>query len=81
MELEPEPAGEFRVNGYTVWHGREGAPEVGILCGRTAQGKRAWAQTRRDAHELMAAMESEEFVGRSGRISGRADGVNLVDFD
>lgn len=80
LEIDPEPRGPFAVDSYTVWHDRDGEPDVGILVGRTASGKRAWAQTRRDDHDLMRAMMAQEWVGKSGRIVGRDDGVNLVEF-
>lgn len=80
MEVELGPKGEFIVDAYTVWHGRDGAPESGTLCGRTLDGKRAWAQTPPGAVDLLNAMETEEWVGRRGRIAGRDGAVNLVDF-
>ena len=80
LEIDPEPSGEFRVDGYTVWHDRGGEPELGILCGRTAEGKRAWAQTPREDKDLLRAMMREEWVGRSGKFLGRQQNVNLVSF-
>jgi len=40
LEVDLEPTGTFRVDSYTVLHDREGEPQTGILCGRTAQAKR-----------------------------------------
>lgn len=80
LETDPEPSGEFCVEGYTVWHDRSGEPEVGILCGRTDRGKRAWAQTPREDKDLMRAMMQEEWVGRRGKFVGRQENVNLVSF-
>lgn len=80
MEVDPEPSGEFRVESYTVWHDREGEPEVGILCGQTSGGKRAWAQTRKDDRGLLDAMMKQEWIGMRGRIATREGKANLVEF-
>jgi acetyl-CoA C-acetyltransferase len=64
-------AGEGVVEAYTVMHDRDGAPETGLCAVRTPDGGgRTWG-TVRDAG-VLAAMESEEFVGRSTSID--ADG-------
>ncbi len=80
LELDPEPHGEFSVDGYTVWHSRDGDPEVGILCGRSPTGRRVWAQTHREDHDLMEALMKEEWVGRRGRIAAREGAVNIAEF-
>ncbi len=80
LEIDAEPSGDFLVDGYTVWHDRDGQPEVGILIGRTSSGKRAWAQTRKDNKELMAAMMKEEWCGKRGKIGGKSGKANLVEF-
>ncbi|MGD9648554.1 MAG: acetyl-CoA acetyltransferase [Pirellulales bacterium] len=80
VEVDPAPQGALTVDAYTVWHDPAGVPEVGIVLGRTASGRRAWAQTRREDKALLAAMTQEEFVGRTGRISGREGEVNLIEF-
>lgn len=84
LEVDPEPEGPFTLDGYTVWHGRDGAPRFAIFCGRTDAGKRAWAQSRPGDRDLMEALMREEWVGRAGRITGRVTGpqgpVNQAEF-
>jgi acetyl-CoA C-acetyltransferase len=80
LEIDAEPAGILTVDGYTVWHDREGRPDIGIVCGRTADGKRAWAQTPAGDTEVLRAMMAEEWVGRAGRIRGRDGNINRIEF-
>jgi acetyl-CoA C-acetyltransferase len=80
LGLDAEPSGRFTVDGYTVWHGRDGEPMNAILCGRTAAGKRAWAQSSPGDHDLLHALMTEEWVGRSGRITGRQEKINQAEF-
>ncbi len=80
LEVDPEPAGPLRVDSYTVLHDREGRPEFAFLCGRTKEGKRAWARTPVGAGEVLEAMMKEEWVGREGRIARREGKMNIVEF-
>lgn len=80
LEIDPEPAGTLVVEGYTVWHDREGRPDIGIVCGRTTEGRRAWAQTCAGDAEVLRAMMTEEWVGRAGRIRGRDGCINRIEF-
>ena len=80
LEVDLEPTGAFRVDSYTVLHDREGEPETGILCGRTAQAKRAWAQISEGNREVLESMMKEEWVGRQGRITHRSGNTNIVEF-
>jgi len=79
LRIAREPRGAFLVDGYTVWFERDGQPNLGILCGRTESGDRAWANTPPDA-DLLRAMTEEEWVGRAGRITRRVGDVNIVEF-
>ena len=67
-ELEMRPSGTARVETYTIIHDREGLPELGIVAARLEDGRRCWANTEKDV-DLMEAMEKDEFIGRTGRIS------------
>lgn len=81
LETDAAPSGGFTIDSYTVWHDQNGAPEYGILIGRTDEGKRAWAQTNKADKDLLGAMMSEEWVGRKGRVTGEKQGkANLVAF-
>ena len=80
LEIDTRPSGSFTVDGYTVWHNRAGQPEIGILCGRTETGKRAWAQTLPGDCDLLVAMMKEEWVGKTGRVARRDGEVNRVEF-
>ena len=79
LVIDHEPSGRFIVDAYTIWHDRQGEPELGILCGRTEAGKRAWARTPADP-TLFWAMMSEEWVGKTGHVRGREGSANIVDF-
>jgi acetyl-CoA C-acetyltransferase len=65
LVLDPEPDGAGRVEGYSVMHGRAG-PEQAFLACRTADGRRAWGVAREPG--LLAALEAEEWVGRTVRL-------------
>jgi acetyl-CoA C-acetyltransferase len=80
LVLDAEPSGSLTIDGYTVWHGRDGDPLNAIFCGHTAAGKRAWAQSRPGDRELLQAIMAEEWVGRTGRITGRKGQVNHAEF-
>jgi len=59
--------GPVVVEGYTVMHDRDGAPEVGICALGTPDGTgRTWGTTR-DA-DTLAALEDSEHVGRSATV-------------
>lgn len=64
------PEGEGVVEAYTVVFDREGAPERGIVLGRSADGKRFLANTPSDRSLLEDFVKIEE-VGRRGRLSLR----------
>jgi acetyl-CoA C-acetyltransferase len=66
-EIAEEPAGPAVVETYTVAHGRDGAPERGIVVGRLADGRRFLAVAPAD-RALLEAMEREEQVGRAGTV-------------
>ncbi|MGD1976278.1 MAG: acetyl-CoA acetyltransferase [Gammaproteobacteria bacterium] len=80
LEIDPEPAGMLVVDGYTVWHDREGQPDIGIVCGKTTDGKRAWAQTPAGDADVLLAMMTEEWVGKAGRIRERDGRINRIEF-
>jgi acetyl-CoA C-acetyltransferase len=80
MEVELEPSGTITVDAYTVIHGFDNAPERGIICGRTSEGKRAWANTPPGDTDVLNAMEQEEWVGKAGKITGRDGDINLIEF-
>jgi acetyl-CoA C-acetyltransferase len=61
---------------YTVEHDRAGAPSEAIVVGRLENGGQRFFA--RAPHEILDAMEREEFVGRQGRVRN-IDGVNLFD--
>jgi hypothetical protein len=47
-------------------HDREGAPETGYVAVRMPDGRRGWGVTNEP--DLMKAMTTEEFVGRTATI-------------
>lgn len=77
---EAEPDGPATVETFTVIHGRDGAPERGIIIGRLKNGRRFIANAEPDQATL-EAMEREETVGRAGRVSrDPATGLNIFRF-
>ena len=69
-------AGSARVASYTVAHGRDGAPEWGLVIGDLADGSRAYGKVE-DA-SLLVELESREFVGETVELVPADGGVNLV---
>lgn len=75
--LAEAPSGAGVVETYTVVHGRDGAPERGIVLGRDASGCRFVANTPSD-RALLEAVEARELVGAPGRLS-HTDGLTRFD--
>ena len=68
-EVDADFTGPAVIESYTVMHGHEG-PEVAIAALRTPARTRAWARSH-DA-ELMAAMMTDEPIGRPAEVHGEA---------
>ena len=68
--------GEVTVAAYTVAHGRDGAPEWGLVIGDLPDGRRAYGRVEDAA--LLADFEAREWVGSAVALEARADGVNVV---
>jgi acetyl-CoA C-acetyltransferase len=83
VDAEPAPAhveeasGPATIETYTVVHGRDGAPERGVVIGRLADGRRTLA-TLPTERAVLEALERAEGVGRPGTLSTR-DGRNLFE--
>ena len=69
-EIVAEASGAGTVEAYTVQHGRDGRPAVGIVVVRLADGRRCWANLTDAA--ILDRMEQEEFVGRAGQVRHHA---------
>jgi acetyl-CoA C-acetyltransferase len=72
--LAEEASGRGTIEAYTIAHGRNGAPERGVVIGRLTDGRRFLAVVRAKP-DVLAAMEGEEQVGRVGTVRCEA-GVN-----
>ncbi|MHB8669465.1 MAG: thiolase C-terminal domain-containing protein [Acidimicrobiales bacterium] len=57
--------GPAKVASYTVAHGRDGAPAWGLAICDVAPGVRAYARVEGDDQDLLADLESSEWVGRT----------------
>jgi acetyl-CoA C-acetyltransferase len=68
--------GEATVASYTVAHGRDGAAEWGLVLADVAPRVRGYGRVEEPA--LLAALEAEEWVGRSVTLREGPGGVNLV---
>ncbi len=66
--------GPVTIEAYTVMHGHDGSPEVGLCALTTPAGARTWGRVT----DLVAAaaMTREEAIGRSGHLE--ADGTVMV---
>ena len=69
-----EAGGTGVAEAYTVVYDREGAPERGIVLGRTEDGRRFLANTPSD-RSLLEAFVAVEEVGRRGKLSHQ-EGLN-----
>jgi acetyl-CoA C-acetyltransferase len=70
-----EPGGRGTIEAYTVVHGRDGAPERGVVIGRLDDAHRFIAVLPAD-RGLLEDMERVEGVGRGGAV--RFDGQRCV---
>jgi acetyl-CoA C-acetyltransferase len=68
---DPAYAGPVTVEGYTVMHGRDGEPELGIAAVLTPEGARTWG--RCGDGEVLASMLAKEFVGRGADIDAEGN--------
>ncbi len=75
--LVEEPSGTGVVEAYTVVHGRDGAPERGVVIGRLDDGRRFIATLPAD-RAVLEGMERVEGVGRPGRVRS-VGGRNVFD--
>jgi acetyl-CoA C-acetyltransferase len=74
--LKEEPSGAATVETYTVLFDREGAPESGIVIGRTSDGRRFISNTPAD-RRLLESMTKREFIGTTGTVAQAEDGRNV----
>ncbi len=63
-----EAEGLATIETYTVVHGRDGAPQRGIVIGRLDDGRRFLANTPAGDRATFEALERQEGVGRRGRV-------------
>jgi acetyl-CoA C-acetyltransferase len=71
--------GDAVIAAYTVHHGRDGAATDAVaVCDvvGTTDGARCYAASRDG--ELLAALETDEWVGRTVRLADGGEGVNLM---
>lgn len=68
-------SGNATVASYTVAHGRDGAPEWGLVIGDIADGSRVYGKVEDIA--LLHEMEQREFVGETVELVASENGVNL----
>ncbi len=67
-EVVEEASGSATIETYTVAHGRDGAPERGVVIGRLRDRRRFLAVLPRD-RGVLEAMERDEQVGRAGTVT------------
>lgn len=75
LEVHEDCSGGGTIEAYTAVYDREGAPERGIITGRSDDGKRFIANTPGDK-DLLQDLVSKEGVGRKGTLSV-ADGMQV----
>jgi acetyl-CoA C-acetyltransferase len=76
MPIADVHAGPVTVASYTVAHGRDTAPEWGLVIGDIGDGTRAYGKVEDAA--LLGEMEANEFVGATVELVPADGGVNLV---
>lgn len=71
-------AGPAAVETYTVFYNREGAPHLGVVIGRTPDGRRFLARVDGSDGDTIARLTSEaaEPVGALGAVTQDPDGLN-----
>ncbi len=74
-EIAEAPQGEATVESCTACY-QGGEPTYGFVIGRTPGGARFLARVEEDP-DTLAAMTTEEVIGRKGRVSQSPAGVNL----
>ncbi|HZP56275.1 MAG TPA: acetyl-CoA acetyltransferase [Dehalococcoidia bacterium] len=72
-----EPSGKATVETYTVVFDRDGAPELGIIIGRTEDGRRFIANAP-DERALLESMTQREMIGTAGTVVRARDGERNV---
>jgi acetyl-CoA C-acetyltransferase len=70
--LVDRASGPATIETYTVVHGRDGAPERGVVIARLADGRRTLATLPAD-RAVLEGLERAEGVGRAGMLSTRDD--------
>ncbi|WP_245798751.1 acetyl-CoA acetyltransferase [Sphingopyxis flava] len=75
-ELVKDYAGPARIESYTVFYSRDGAPRAGVVVARTPQGARTLAHVDVSDAGMLAFLTDgrEEPVGTSGQIVALEDG-------
>lgn len=72
------PLGDARIETWTVMHGRDGGPEMGVVIGRLdATGERFVANTPPGDLATFETLENEGGVGRAGQVETNDDGRNV----
>lgn len=71
-------AGSARIETYTVFYDREGAPKSGVIVARTPAGERTLAYVAREDAELIAFLTDGAYepIGAEGHAITDSDGVN-----
>jgi acetyl-CoA C-acetyltransferase len=70
-----DPQGPARIETYTIVHSREGM-RMGIVIGRTGDNHRFLAHTPKGDTDIMADLERQEAVGRTGHVT-QSGGRNI----
>ncbi len=76
VQIEPEANGVGIVESYTIVHGRDGAPERGIVIGRLEESNRRFLANTPADPRLLADLEKTELIGTQGHVQFES-GVNL----
>ncbi len=71
IPVRASATGRATIYGFTILHGRDGAPERGIVVARLESGARVLAHLPAD-RGLLEALERTETVGRHGTVSEAA---------
>lgn len=81
VSFDEQPSGRATVESYTVVHGKDGRPAIGVVVARLAHGARCLATTRKDDAATVARLLGEsDPLGATIETTAGGDGPNSFVF-
>ena len=76
VTFESEAHGAAEIESYTIVHGRDGAPEKGIIIGRLNESNRRFLANTPADPQLLGDLEETELIGTQGKVQFQ-NGLNV----